>query len=151
MFRSTKPSRIRLQFLVRPLSSNRLLRIAPCVLRDGIPPQTVKSHRNAANPFRICTCKSASKQRTLTSFRMNTYAKTGGGGGPGGARARPLPKLVIPRAPRDLLVAVRRKLASHYSLPPSTNHCFSETTPLCNRQTTQRASVPRRCLSGRNS
>jgi len=31
-------------------------------------------------PFRINTCKSVSKQRTSTSFRMNTYEKTPGGG-----------------------------------------------------------------------
>src|ERR1700731_5495880 len=30
--------------------------------------------------FRINTCKSVSKQTTLTPFRMNTYAKPGGGG-----------------------------------------------------------------------
>src|SRR5713226_1805541 len=29
--------------------------------------------------FRINTCKSVSKQMTLTPFRMNTYEKTGGG------------------------------------------------------------------------
>src|SRR5216683_2950731 len=33
------------------------------------------------NPFRINTCKSVSKQTTLTPFRMNTYEKTGGGEG----------------------------------------------------------------------
>ncbi len=33
-------------------------------------------------PFRINTCKSVSKQRTLTSFRMNTYEKQGEGGYP---------------------------------------------------------------------
>ena len=32
------------------------------------------------NLFRINTCKSVSKQRTLTPFRMNTYEKQGGGG-----------------------------------------------------------------------
>src|ERR1700730_5570800 len=32
------------------------------------------------NPFRINTCKSVSKQRTLTTFRMNTYEKPRGGG-----------------------------------------------------------------------
>jgi len=32
--------------------------------------------------FRINTCKSVSKQTTLTSFRMNTYEKPGGGGYP---------------------------------------------------------------------
>ncbi len=35
-----------------------------------------------ASPFRINTCKSVSKQTTLTIFRMNTYEKTGGGGYP---------------------------------------------------------------------
>ena len=30
--------------------------------------------------FRMNTCKSVSKQRTLTAFRMNTYEKRGGGG-----------------------------------------------------------------------
>src|SRR5260370_29421053 len=33
------------------------------------------------SPFRINTCKSVSKQRTLTTFRMNTYEKIWGGGG----------------------------------------------------------------------
>src|SRR2546425_5946222 len=32
------------------------------------------------NPFRINTCKSVSKQTTLTSFRINTYEKQGEGG-----------------------------------------------------------------------
>ncbi len=40
--------------------------------------------------FRINTCKSVSKQRTLTTFRMNTYAKQGEGGpyseGPSGRK-----------------------------------------------------------------
>src|SRR5713226_6359432 len=31
-------------------------------------------------PFRINTCKSVSKQRTLTTFRMNTYEEQGEGG-----------------------------------------------------------------------
>jgi hypothetical protein len=34
------------------------------------------------SPFRINTCKSASKQTTLTLFKINTYEKTGGGGAP---------------------------------------------------------------------
>jgi hypothetical protein len=29
--------------------------------------------------FRMNTCKSVTKQRTLSLFRMNTYAETGGG------------------------------------------------------------------------
>src|SRR5712664_2750294 len=42
-------------------------------------------------PFRINTCKSVSKQRTLTTFRMNTYQKQGEGGNHGGTdRAHPL-------------------------------------------------------------
>jgi len=32
------------------------------------------------SPFRMNTCKSVSKQRTLTPFRMNTYEKHGGWG-----------------------------------------------------------------------
>src|SRR5271167_1252560 len=36
---------------------------------------------HAPNPFRMNTCESVSKQRTLTSSRMNTYAKPRGGGG----------------------------------------------------------------------
>src|SRR6266852_3894982 len=38
--------------------------------------------------FRINTCKSVSKQMTLTPFRINTYAKTGGGGYPHGGTDR---------------------------------------------------------------
>ena len=48
----------------------------PASLRaEGVPPARL------ANPFRINNCKSVSKQRTLTTFRINTYKKTGGGGG----------------------------------------------------------------------
>jgi hypothetical protein len=47
------------------------------------PPTTVESgpqHRAPLTPFRINTCKSVSKQTTLTIFRINTYAKPGEGG-----------------------------------------------------------------------
>src|SRR5260370_6524303 len=37
---------------------------------------------HASKPFRMNTCKSVSKQRTLTTFRINTYEKRGGGGVP---------------------------------------------------------------------
>src|SRR5437899_3855488 len=37
---------------------------------------------HSSNYIRINTCKSVSKQRTLTTFRINTYTKTGGGGWP---------------------------------------------------------------------
>src|SRR5258708_4008288 len=47
--------------------------------------------RHANKPFRMNTCKSVSKQRTLTAFRINTYEKQGGGGVPlrGTDRAHP--------------------------------------------------------------
>src|SRR5258708_7393046 len=35
--------------------------------------------RHADKPFRMNTCESVSKQRTLTTFRINTYAKQGRG------------------------------------------------------------------------
>src|SRR5216684_5457535 len=38
--------------------------------------------RHASKPFRMNTCESVSKQRTLTTFRINTYEKPGGEGGP---------------------------------------------------------------------
>ena len=42
----------------------------------------VSSLRCSLTTFRINTCKSVSKQRTLSTFRINTYAKTGGRGYP---------------------------------------------------------------------
>jgi hypothetical protein len=57
--------------------------------RGGVVPSATAAHGvghfqdancASASPFRINTCKSVSKQRTLTTFRMNTYAKTGGRG-----------------------------------------------------------------------
>ena len=38
--------------------------------------------RHASKPFRMNTCESVSKQRTLTTFRINTYEKPRGEGGP---------------------------------------------------------------------
>src|SRR6266851_3441932 len=43
-------------------------------------PRDAKRHAN--KPFRMNTCESVSKQRTLTAFRINTYEKQGGGGYP---------------------------------------------------------------------
>jgi hypothetical protein len=40
------------------------------------------THPLSVSTFRMNTCKSVSKQRTLSPFRMNTYAKPGGRGGP---------------------------------------------------------------------
>jgi hypothetical protein len=50
--------------------------------REGLARQTEVSRAPAAplSTFRMNTCKSVSKQRTLSPFRMNTYAKTGGRG-----------------------------------------------------------------------
>src|SRR5207302_7075438 len=45
-------------------------------------PRSARTTRHAdvpLTPFRMNTCKSASKQRTLSPFRMNTYAKPGEG------------------------------------------------------------------------
>src|SRR5229473_149768 len=49
--------------------------------------KTIAAARNCARApaiplttFRMNTCKSVSKQRTLSPFRINTYAKPGGGG-----------------------------------------------------------------------
>src|SRR5579859_1399348 len=53
---------------------------APLHPRPPLPPSSVTT-------FRINTCKSVSKQKTLTSFRMNTYEKRGGGGHPWSAAA----------------------------------------------------------------
>ncbi len=39
-----------------------------------------KNTETPLTTFRINTCKSVSKQRTLTPFRMNTYKKQGEGG-----------------------------------------------------------------------
>ena len=44
------------------------------------PRATRYSRLLSLSPFKINTYKSATKQTPLTSFRMNTYAKTGGGG-----------------------------------------------------------------------
>src|SRR6266403_2229173 len=50
--------------------------------RPLIPKTGQNSSRAPASPlstFRMNTCESVSKQRALSPFRMNTYAKTGGG------------------------------------------------------------------------
>src|ERR1700730_7497489 len=53
--------------------------VAPCYF-PPVPKQTRHSPESGIplSTFRMNTCKSVSKQRTLTIFRMNTYAKTGG-------------------------------------------------------------------------
>src|SRR5258708_9349166 len=57
-------------------------RLAPsCALPASSSPTFEPSILQPRNLFRINTCKSVSKQTTLTLFRMNTYEKQGGGGG----------------------------------------------------------------------
>jgi hypothetical protein len=54
-------------------------------------------------PFIINTCKSVSKQTTLTTFRINTYKKTGGTS----VRTTPAPLspvVIIPCGERDPLL-----------------------------------------------
>ena len=54
------------------------------------------------SPFRMNTCKSVSKQRTLTPFRMNTYEKQGGGGAPlGGTSPRSCARTSLLRCPNS--------------------------------------------------
>ena len=48
--------------------------------RRGYPFISSSRQTASTNSFRMNTCKSVSKQRTLTTFRMNTYKKTRGGG-----------------------------------------------------------------------
>src|SRR5258708_5042414 len=57
-------------------------RLAPsCALPASSSPTFEPSILQPRNLFRINTCKSVSKQTTLTFFRMNTYEKQGGGEG----------------------------------------------------------------------
>src|SRR5260370_2752449 len=48
--------------------------------RDLRPASPALQNAMPVSSFRINTCESVSKQRTLTSFRINTYEKPGGGG-----------------------------------------------------------------------
>jgi hypothetical protein len=50
-----------------------------------------RHHSPPLTPFRINTCKSVTKQTTLTVSRINTYAKTGGGPPP----MQPPPALIV--------------------------------------------------------
>jgi len=59
-----------------PFSASLCLGGEPILWRLPPPPDL------RATSFRINTCKSVSKQTTLTPFRINTYEKTGGGGPP---------------------------------------------------------------------
>jgi hypothetical protein len=58
------------------------LRVLCASVAKGKGPSAPDLHNFGApiNTFRMNTCKSVSKQRTLSPSRMNTYAKPGGGG-----------------------------------------------------------------------
>src|SRR5436305_15104851 len=43
-------------------------------------PKCIRNPNSPLSTFKMNTCKSVSKQRTLSASIMNTYAKTGGGG-----------------------------------------------------------------------
>src|SRR5467141_3254755 len=65
------------------------------------------------SPFRMNTCKSVSKQRTLTPFRMNTYEKQGGRGyGYPGSFS---PCRLLARSPSNTKLAI----------PPATHHSLA--------------------------
>src|SRR6266849_4421543 len=57
-------------------------------VREKAPPHPT----DTAIPFRMNTCKSVSKQRTLSPSRMNTCEKTGGGGPLATARREKRPR-----------------------------------------------------------
>jgi hypothetical protein len=64
----------------RTLSKN--CRVASARLSKFFRHRSSDAKRHANKPFRMNTCKSVSKQRTLTAFRINTCEKRGEGGNP---------------------------------------------------------------------
>src|SRR5712692_6661056 len=62
----------------RTLSKN--CRVASARLSKFFRYRSSDAKRHANKPFRMNTCESVSKQRTLTAFRINTYEKHGGRG-----------------------------------------------------------------------
>src|SRR5258708_896005 len=87
------------------------------------------------SPFRINTCKSVSKQTTLSTFRINTYKKTGGWGR-GIPSNRPIPSPPILRRlfqvpyPVSPLLATLTKTPGVYTQNPQFGtHC----SPLATR------------------
>ena len=76
-------------------------------------------------PFRINTCKSVSKQTTLTIFRMNTYKKQGEGGAPAN-RWSPNPQRPS-HAPRGAPIPVPSLDCAYF---PSPRGCAPSVLPL---------------------
>ena len=83
------------------------------------------SARAPASPlstFRMNTCESVSKQRTLSTSGMNTYAKTGGGGSHAFAR---LFRIRLPRIPLRASPPQRSFVFSYLQIPQRANSFFS--------------------------
>jgi len=83
------------------------------------------SARAPASPlstFRMNTCESVSKQRTLSTSGMNTYAKTGGGGSHAFAR---LFRIRLPRIPLRASPPQRSFVFSYLQIPRRANSFFS--------------------------
>jgi hypothetical protein len=82
---SGRPQTQRLTPMPTPSSLPQRSRIALLSRRSSSPNRRSRLHIGHSppplvTPFRINTCKSVTKQTTLTPFRINTYAKPGEGG-----------------------------------------------------------------------
>jgi hypothetical protein len=114
-----------------------LLSRSICKLVNAIPaePPCLPDSSAPLTTFRINTCKSVTKQTTLTTRRINTYAKTGEGVGPspvhrakrfraGAATARPSEDgRYVTRAASLAAVASGRYVAAGFSLAPLQEKC----------------------------
>src|SRR5258708_7218585 len=73
-----QPVRRNLRAKPAPPNLSTCVHYAPIASAVKYRPSDAKRHAN--KPFRMNTCESVSKQRTLTTFRINTYEKQGGRG-----------------------------------------------------------------------
>src|SRR5260370_9259960 len=80
------------------------------------------------SPFRMNTCKSVSKQRTSTPFRMNTYEKTPGGGGILPILERPQTKRIRGSSANLRTLNACALSFSVSASPPSTFNCGLSTS-----------------------
>jgi hypothetical protein len=72
----------------------------------------------ALTPFRINTCKSVTKQKTLSMCTINTYAKTGGGGPAPVRRCRGVASARRGRRPHLALVVAQHAAPTALRLGP---------------------------------
>ena len=86
------------------------------------PKNSVRAPAIPLSTFRMNTSRTMSKQRTLSPFRMNTYAKTGGGGLP----ISPLPSRFVCLKISRLYASRRARAVTHVQLPlsPSSINMF---------------------------